>query len=90
MAKQEYTAFQQKAIKNYYDNLSAIKLQTLQELVTELYLAMNTPKEDKLWERVEKAMAKLKVPKELSEHIMRKRSVEVLAHNVQDWLKKAR
>ncbi|MBI9017595.1 MAG: hypothetical protein JEZ07_10085 [Phycisphaerae bacterium] len=89
MAK-EYSSFQQKAIKNYYDNMSSIKLQTLQELITELYLNMNTPKEEKLWERVEKAMLKLKVPKDLAEHIMQKRSIEVLAKHVQDWLAKAR
>ncbi len=89
MSSREYSKHQQKIIERYYENINAIMLGKLQELVTDLYLAMNTPKEDKLWDRVEKAMVKLKVPKSIMEHIMAKRNVEVLAHNVNDWLKRA-
>ena len=35
----EYTKFQQKVIKNYYDNLDTVQLQRLGEQVTEIYLA---------------------------------------------------
>ena len=35
----ERSKYQQKVIKNYYDNREAISLQRLSELVTELYLA---------------------------------------------------
>ena len=35
----EYSKYQQKVIKNYYDNREAISVQRLGELVTELYLA---------------------------------------------------
>ena len=35
----ERSKYQQKIIKNYYDNREAIALQRLGELVTELYLA---------------------------------------------------
>ena len=90
MAKNEYSKYQQNLIENYYKNLDAIMLGKLQELVTELYLAKNGPKEDKLWERAHKAMVKMKVRPALIEHIMRKRNVEVLANNLQDWLKKTR
>ena len=90
MAQKEYSSYQQKVIGNYYENLDTIMLQKLQELVTELYLAKDGPKEDKLWERVEKAIVKLKVPAKIREHIMRKRKVEVLARNVEDWLKKTK
>jgi hypothetical protein len=86
MAK-DYSRYQRSVINRYYENHDAIMLQKLQELVTDLYLAKNTPKEDKLWERVEKAMTNLKVKPEIIEHIVRKRSVEVLAQNLQDWLK---
>ena len=34
-----YSKYQQKIIKNFYDNREAISLQRLSELVTELYLA---------------------------------------------------
>jgi len=86
MAK-EYSKYQQKVIENYYENLDAIMLQKLQELVTELYLEKDSPREDKLWERVEKAMVKLKVQPGIAEHIMQKRRVEILARNLEGWLK---
>lgn len=89
MSKQQYSSHQQKVIKRYYDNLDTIMLTKLGELVTELYLAQDGPKEDRLWERVEKAMAKLKVPAKISQHIMTKRDVKVLAMNLEDWLKAA-
>lgn len=89
MAK-EYSAYQKKVISNYYDNLDAIMLTKLQELVTELYLADSKAKADKLWERVEKALVKLKIKPELVQHIISKRSAVVLAKNVEDWLKAAK
>ena len=61
-------------------------LQKLSELVTELYLAETKPKQDRLWQRVNKAMTKLKIRPALIDHIMEKRSVEILAKNLQDWL----
>lgn len=88
MSKKEYSSYQRDVIQRYYENLDAIKLGALQELVTELYLAKNGPKEDRLWERADKAMVHLKVPARIREHIMQKRQVEILAENVQDWLKK--
>ena len=60
-------------------------LQKLGELVTELYLADTKAKKDRLWERVHKAMVKLKVPPVIIDHIMEKQDVEVLAKNLQDW-----
>ncbi len=87
MSAKEYSKHQQKVIKRYYDNLDTIKLQKLQELVTDLYLAKDTPKEEKLWERAEKAMVHLKIKPKIVEHIMVKRSVEVLAENLKDWMR---
>ena len=88
MGKKEYTSYQRDVIQRYYENLDAIKLGALQELVTDLFLAKDGPKEDRLWERAEKAMVQLKIPKKILEHIMQKRQVEILAEHVQDWLKK--
>ena len=90
MAKKEYSSYQQSVIQRYYDNMDTIMLGKLQELVTELYLAKDTPKEDRLWDRAQKAMTKLKVPASIMAHIMEKRRVEVLAENVEDWLKQTR
>ena len=46
MAK-NYSKYQQKIIKNYYDNKDAISLQRLSELVTDLYLAEGKTRETK-------------------------------------------
>ena len=90
MAGKEYSSYQKKVISNYYDNLDTIMLGKLQELVTELYLAESKAKADKLWERVEKALVKLKIKPEVIRHIMSKRSAVILAKNVEDWLKNAK
>ena len=87
MSKKEYTNYQKSVISRYYDNLDAIMLTKLQELVTELYLADSDDKKDRLWDRAHKAMLKLKIKPAIVEHIMKTRSVTVLAKNVEDWLK---
>lgn len=58
----------------------------LSELVTELYLAETDKRRDSLWQRVETAMAGLKIKDPIAEHILTKRSPEVLASHVKDWL----
>ena len=89
MAKNEYSAYQKTVISGYYDNLDTIMLQKLSELVSELYLAGTAAKEDRLWQRVRKAMLKLNVPPAIIDHIMQKRDVQILAKNLQDWLARA-
>lgn len=89
MSAKQHSRYQQKVIQRYYDNLDNIVLTRLQELVTELYLKKDSKEEDRLWERVDKAMEKLKVKPGLREHIMVKRRVEVLAKNLEDWLRAA-
>ena len=72
MAKQEYSKHQKSIISGYYDNLDSIMLQKLGELVTELFLADSATKKKRLWERVEKAMAKLKIHPAIAQHILEK------------------
>lgn len=88
MARQDYTPHQQNIISGYYRNLDTIMLAKLQELVTELYLADTPVKRDRLWKRVEQAMTKLGIPAKLAEHILASKDIEILAANLQDWLKK--
>lgn len=87
MAKQNYTPHQQNIISRYYDNLDTIMLTKLQEMVSDLYLADTPAKQERLWQRIHKAMTKLGAPPNIIQHIMDKRDVEILAKNVQDWLK---
>ena len=86
MAKQEYSKYQKDIISNYYGNLDAIMLGKLSELVSELYLADTEARRDRLWERAQKAMAKLKIPGPIINHIMAKKDVKILAKNLNDWL----
>jgi len=86
MAKNNYSQYQKAVISGYYNNLDTIMLQKLGELVTELYLADTKAKQNRLWQRANKAMLKLKVPPAIIDHIMEKKDVQILAKNLQDWL----
>jgi len=87
MATREYSQYQKAVIGGYYNNLEAIMLQKLSELVTDLYLAETQTKREQLWQRAHKAMVQLKVPQPIIDHIMKTRKVEILAKNLQDWMK---
>ena len=86
----KYSKYQKELIGRYYENLDNIMLQKLGELVTELYLAQGQAKLDRLWQKTHKAMLKLGIRKPIVDHIMQKRSVEILAKNLQDWLRQSK
>jgi len=90
MAGKEYSSYQRDVISRYYDNLDAIALGRLQELVGRLYLADSEVKQARLWERAQKAMVTLKIKPAIIEHIMNKKDVTVLAKNIEDWLDASR
>ena len=62
MAK-EFSKYQQKIIKNYYDNRESIALQSLGEVVSEIYLAEGM-KRKRLWDRAVKHLDTLGVKEE--------------------------
>jgi hypothetical protein len=68
----KYSKYQQDVISRYYDNLDVIMLGKIQEMVTELYLADSEAKQKRLWERVGKAMKKLKVKPNIIEHAQKR------------------
>jgi hypothetical protein len=86
MSGKHYSNYQRDVISGYYDNIDAITLARLQELVSQLYLADSKAKRTRLWDRVEKAMVALKIKPAIIEHIMNKKDVTVLAKNIEDWL----
>ncbi len=83
----DFTPHQKKIIERYYDRRDEIMIQKLSQLVSELYLADSQKKQDRLWERVAAAMKNLKIDEKLAAHILAKRSPEVLAANLNDWLR---
>ncbi len=85
MSKKELSNYQKDVVGNYYANLDTIMLQKLGELVSELYLAESDVQKKRLWQRVHKAMTNLKIPPAIIDHIMRKKDVQILAMNLNDW-----
>ena len=81
--KRDYTAYQQKAIKRYYDNIDTIALQRLADLVGELYLAQGKKKE-KAWNDAAAAMEKLSVPAWRIKHLLDKRDPALVAELVKE------
>ena len=87
MAKQEYSSYQKKVIQNYYQHKDTIVLTRLQEVVTELYLSETPAKTKRLWQQVEKALDKMKLKPAAKAHILEKQNVEILAKNLNSWLR---
>ena len=86
MAK-EYSKYQQKIIKNYYNNREAISLQRLGELVTDLYLAEGKARETK-WKQAVGALEKLGLKPERIEHLRKQDNPALLAKVVEEMMEK--
>jgi hypothetical protein len=87
LMSKEFSNYQKKVIKDYYKNLDKIALAGLQDLVGNIYLAESESKKETLWKQVEAALKKLKIPDAITQHILQKRDPEILAKNINDWLK---
>ena len=61
MNEKGYTKYQQKAIKNFYDNNDIRLVQKLGELVSNLYLETNDKKKDTGWKKIKKMLTDLKI-----------------------------
>jgi hypothetical protein len=83
----ELTKYQQSIVKNYYDNLDTALLQRLGEQVTDLYLAEGK-KRAKLWETIEKSLAKLGVPQTRIARVVGSDDARQLATLLQELLAK--
>jgi hypothetical protein len=77
----QYTKFQQKAIKNFYENRESISLQRLGELVTDLYLAEGKSRSAK-WQQIAAALERLGVPKAEIDQLVKKNDPALLAKKV--------
>jgi hypothetical protein len=61
MNEKGYSKYQQKAIKNFYDNKDIRLVQKLGELVSNLYLETNDKKKETGWKKIKKMLTDLKV-----------------------------
>lgn len=83
MADRDYSSYQQKIIKRYYDHRDQMDDQRLSELVAELYLA-SPKKAAKLWETARELMTRLGVPAGRIEHVSQTADPAILAEVVKD------
>lgn len=79
----DYTPYQQKIIKRYYNNQDAIQQQRLAELVSDLYLAEGK-KRERVWQAAAAAMQKLGVPQSRIDHLLTQKNPALLAQVVKE------
>ena len=75
----EYSKFQQKVIKRYYENKDDISTQKLGEIVSELYLETSPAKVKRLWSSAETALLNLGANKARVEKIIAEKNLQALA-----------
>ena len=79
--------YQDRVIRNYYQNRDEIMLQRLGELVTDLYLAEGA-KQTRLWKRVAEILEKLKIPQDQIQHLVRSGNPALVANLLKKLLEK--
>ena len=73
--------YQQRVIRDYYENRESIALQRLQELVTDLYLSEGK-KRQQHYKQLATHMAKLGVPQSQIDHLIEQDNPELIAQYV--------
>jgi hypothetical protein len=79
----DFTPYQQKIIKRYYDNQDSLQQQRLSELVTDLYLSEGK-KRQKIWTSIATAMRKLGVPQSRIDHLLKQDNPSLVAEVVKE------
>lgn len=67
MAKR--SGYQERIIRNYYQNRDALMVQKLSEMVADLYLSEGKARQ-RLWTRIETVMKNLKIPDDQIAHLV--------------------
>jgi hypothetical protein len=73
------STYRDKIIRNYYENREHLMLQSLGEIVSELYLASNDSRRAQLWRRAETALRNLKIAEAEIARIVRQHDLGALA-----------
>ncbi len=80
--------YQERVIRNYYQNQDAIMVQRLGDLVGDLYLAEGKAR-DRLWKRAAAALENLRIPAERINHIVQSNNPSLLADLLKELLGKS-
>ncbi|MDR1491625.1 MAG: hypothetical protein LBT05_02720 [Planctomycetaceae bacterium] len=83
----DHSSYQDKLIKNYYQNRELLMWQKLSDLISELYLAEGK-KRASLWKRVAAAMKNLGMSDERIEYVVSTDNPALLASMVQKHVSK--
>ena len=81
--ERDYTPYQQKIIRRYYNNQDTLQRQRLAELVSELYLAEGK-KRERIWQNVAAAMQKLGLPQSRIDHLVKQGNPALVAEVVKE------
>ncbi len=81
----ERSRYQEKIIKNYYQNRDAIGLQKAQEAVTELYLSEGK-KRATVWKRLVSHLEKIGLPPSQIEHLRESDDPEMVAEALKKFI----
>ncbi len=79
----DFSPYQQKIIKRYYNNQDGIQHQRLAALVSELYLAEGKKKQ-RVWASAAAAMQKLGVPQSRIDHLVSQANPALIAELVKE------
>jgi hypothetical protein len=83
----ERTRYQEKIIRNYYENADTIALQKIGEQISELYLSEGKARE-RVWKRVSDHLAKLKIPATKIAELVKKDDPTMVARLLEELLAK--
>ena len=84
MNEKGYTKYQQKAIRNFYDNKDLRLVQKLGELVSNLYLETSEKKKETGWKKIKKMLTDLKVHPGEVEYLTKEKSLSVISKKLDE------
>lgn len=83
----ERTRYQEKVIRNYYQNIDSIALQKIGEQISELYLAEGKGRA-RAWKRIADHLTKLKIPASRIEQLIKSDDPALVAKLLEELLAK--
>jgi hypothetical protein len=84
MNEKGYTKYQQKAIRNFYDNKDLRLVQKLGELVSNLYLETSEKKKETGWKKIKKMLTDLKVHPGEVEYLTKEKNLSVISKKLDE------
>jgi hypothetical protein len=79
-----YTKYQQKVIRNFYDNKDLRLVQKLGELVSNLYLETSDKKIETGWKKIEKMLTDLKVHPGEVEYLTKEKNLSMISKKLDE------